>query len=126
MDRETIIKRLETMGYTYNPQTDEYALEFAEDRVTERILNAINDSEIPDGLSFLATDMVCAEFLKLKKGFGQLTEIQFEQIARTIKLGDTNIEFANDASPEQKFDAAINYLLTGHEDEFARYRKLVW
>ena len=34
--------------------------------------------------------------------------------------------FADGTTPEQKFDAAVGHLLTGHKGEFVRYRKLVW
>lgn len=125
MDREAIINRLKTLGYEYD-YSDDYAIEFATTKIAQQILNNINCSEIPKGLTNIAVDMVCAEFLKVKKGFGLLDNAKFEQIAQTIKLGDTNIQFANESTPEQKFDTAINYLLNGHNDDFTRYRKLVW
>lgn len=126
MEKETIINRLKDFGYEYKADKDEFSVGFAIDKVTAHVLNATNCSEIPDGLMHIAVDMVCAEFLKLKKGFGQLTEIEFEQIAQSVKLGDTNVQFSNEATPEQKFDASISYLLSGHESDYARYRKLVW
>lgn len=126
METSKIIERLKTFGYVYDMQKDEYSLDFAVSKVTWDILNNINCSEIPEGLMYIAIDMACAEFLKIQKGFGMLDNIDFEMIAQNIKLGDTNIQFVNEATPEQKFDASINYLLTGYENEFARYRKLVW
>lgn len=126
METVKIIERLKTFGYEYIEKEDAYSLDFAMSKVTWNILNNINQSEIPEGLMFIAIDMVCAEFLKIKKGFGELDSIDFELIANNIKLGDTNIQFAPAATPEQKFDASIDYLLTGYESEFIRYRKLVW
>ena len=126
METEKIIERLKTFGYEYKELEDEYSLDFAVSKITWHILNNINNSSIPEGLMFIAIDMVCAEFLKIKKSFGELDNIDFEMIAQNIKLGDTNIQFVNEATPEQKFDAAIDYLLTGYESEFVRYRKLVW
>ncbi len=126
MDNENVIKRLKTFGYEYDLNNDSYSIEFAIEKVTNHILNKTNCSEIPDGLNNIAIDMVCAEFLNLKKGFGQLTDFDFEMVAESVKLGDTNIQFAKGSTPEQKFDSCIGYLLTGHEDDFAKYRKLVW
>ena len=126
METEKIVERLKTFGYEYDEAEDAYSLDFAVSKVTWNILHNINQSTIPEGLMFIAIDMVCAEFLKIQKGFGKLDGIDFELIANNIKLGDTNIQFAAAATPEQKFDASIDYLLTGYESEFARYRKLVW
>lgn len=126
MEKADVIKRLRDFGYDYKEAESSDSLDFAISKTTWCILNATNCAEIPEGLSFIAIDMVCAEFLKIKKGFGQLTEIVFENVAKSVAMGDTNVTFADEATPEQKFDAAINYLLTGHEDDFLRYRKMVW
>lgn len=126
MELENIIKRLDGFGYQYEEKTDAYMLEFAVEKATNHVLNNINASEMPEGLIHIAIDMVCAEFLMIKKGFGQLSDFTFEYIAQNVKLGDTNVQFASEATPEQKFDACINHLLTGHDDDFARYRKMVW
>lgn len=126
MELENIIKRLKDFGYEYKETTDAYSLEFATDKVEHHILNQTNCSEVPEGLINIAIDMVCAEFLKIKKSFGQLSNFDFELVAQSIKLGDATVQLSNDATPEQKFDAAINYLLSGHTDDFIRYRKMVW
>lgn len=126
MEKETIIQRLESFGYKYDENTDTFFLDFAIEKGTNHILNKINCSEIPKGLIQIAIDMICAEFLQLKKGFNQLTDFDFEQIAQSIKLGDTSIQFSDDATPEEKFNSIINHLLSGYEEDFIRYRKMVW
>lgn len=126
MDRERIIKRLQSFGYEYDEQNDAFSLDFAMEKVKNHILNNINCSEIPEKLNEIAIDMACAEFLRIQKGFGKLDNIDFELIAHNIKLGDANVQFSNEATPEQQFDAAIGYLLNGHEDDFAAHRKMVW
>lgn len=126
MDIEKVVERLESLGYEYHEHVDSSFLEFAVEKAENHILNNINQSSIPDGLINIAIDMACGEFLKIQKGFGRLSCIEFEQIAQTVKLGDTNIQFANNATPEQQFDDAISYLIYDHEDDFARYRRLVW
>lgn len=126
MELKTIIDRLYSFGYEYSEENDSFSVGFAIEKITHRILNETNCSEIPEGLNEVAIDMVCAEFLRVKKGFGMLDAVDFELIANSIRLGDANVQFSNDATPEQKFDAAITYLLSGHEDDFACFRKLVW
>lgn len=125
MEKDKIIERLKDFGYEYKDDADAFALEFATEKGTNHILNKTNCDEIPERLIHIAIDMVCAEFLKLKKGFNQLTELEFEQIASSIKLGDATVQLSG-ASPEEKFDAAISYLLNGHEEDFACHRKMVW
>lgn len=125
MDKNEVIKRLLDFGYTYS-EKDADSLEYAVSKTKWHILNKTNLEDIPEGLKYVAMDMACAELLKLKKSFGQLEEIAFERIAKSIVMGDTNVTFADDASPEKQFDLAIHYLLTGHEDDFIRYRKMVW
>ena len=126
MDITTISNRLADFGYMYNEEKDGFAVTFAVDKITNHILHETNCSEIDASLIQIAVDMVCAEFLKLKKGFGQLTDMEFELVAQTIRLGDANVQFTNEATPEQKFETALNYLLSGHEADFAACRKMVW
>lgn len=126
MDITIISNRLADFGYKYVEDKDSFSVTFAIDKVTNHILHETNCSELPKSLTQIAVDMVCAEFLKLKKGFGQLTDTEFELVAQTIKLGDANVQFSSEATPEQKFDAAITYLLSGHETDFAACRKMVW
>lgn len=126
MEKAKIIERLRSFGYEYDESSDSFSLEFAIERVTNHILNEINCEEIPDRLIPIAIDMVCGEFLKVQKAFGKLNNITFEQIANNIRLGDANVQFATESTPEQKFDAAVDNLLSGYESDFACFRKLVW
>lgn len=125
MELQEIIERLKGMGYEY-VEEDEYQLDFAMSKVQWHIHNLTNLDSIPTGLKYIAIDMVCAEFLQMKKGLGQLSEIEFEQIANSVSMGDTSVSFVTDATPEQKFDIVIAYLLTGHDEDIICYRKMVW
>lgn len=125
MTTEEIRKRLAMLGYTYNA-ADEAMIEFCTGKVEEHIKAVTACASIPDDLTHTAIDMVCGEFLRLKKSVGQLTGYTFEQVASNVKLGDTSVSFAADASPEAQFDACVNYLISGHESDLYAYRKLVW
>jgi len=126
MEFETIIKRLKSFGYEYKEDVDAFPLDFTIVSVTNHVLCETNCTAIPDKLMNIAIDMVCAEFLKVKKGFGQLTDYEFEQIADSIKLGDATVQLSEGATPEQKFDAVIEHILSGHESDFIACRKMVW
>lgn len=125
MELEKIIKRLESLGYECK-ESDEYALNFTMSKAEQHILNKINCSELPEELLLIAIDITCAEFLKLQKSLGLLTDKVFEKVANNIKMGDTQISFPTEATPEQKFDIALDSLLVGNDDDFIRFRKLVW
>lgn len=126
MEKTAVIKRLDSFGYAYKEDEDAFSLEFATDKVENHIRHKTNQDDIPEGLNNVAIDMICAEFLNVKKGFGQLTDYDFESIAQSIKLGDASVQLSNDATPEQKFDAVVGYLLNGHDEDFVRYRRMVW
>ena len=125
MENEKIIERLNSLGYVYVEQ-DQTALEFCIQKITHHIFNVTNLTEIPIELNEIAIDMVCGEFLKLKAGMGLLDGITFERVIKSISEGDTNISFADETTPEQKFYAVIDYLLRGYESDFVRFRKMVW
>jgi hypothetical protein len=123
---EKLIKRLSSLGYTYESETDEWMLNFLTESVEKRILNTINDTVIPEGLTNIEIDMICGEFLKSKKATNQLTTFDFESAIQSIKEGDTSVTFQSGLSPEQQFYAYISSLANGNEEDFIRYRKLVW
>lgn len=125
MEIGKIIERLESLGYEYR-ESDEYAVKFTISKVEQHIQNKINCDELPNGLLLVAIDTVCAEFLSLQKSLGLLTDKVFERVANNIKMGDTDISFPAEATPEQKFDIAMNSLKECKEDDFVRFRKLVW
>lgn len=116
-----VVSRLSSMGI----EASEEVLQFPFDKVSWYVKNRINSDEIPEGLEYIAIDMVCAEYLQLAKALGQLTELQFETVANSVTMGDTSYTF-NDQSPEQKFDMVLDHMLNGHEEDFIRYRRMVW
>lgn len=123
--KEMLINRLKSLGYTYVTE-DEWLLEFCTEKIENRIKREINDASIPKQLLEIEVDMICGEFLKAKKGTGQLTTYDFKQITQTVKAGDTQVTFFEGSSPEQQFDSLISTMINGHTADFIRFRKLVW
>ena len=123
---DKLIARLKDLGYVYEPTKDENLLTFTTDAVENKIKNRINDTTIPAELLAIEIDMICGEFLKLKKSLGQLTEYDFQQLVESIKEGDTTVTFQDGASIEQQFDSLIDSMINGHKEDFIRHRKLVW
>lgn len=122
---QSLILRLASLGYEYKPE-DQSMLEFAVQKAEHMILNRTNTDEIPEGLKEIEIDMICGEFLKLKKGMGQLTGYDFEQVAKVVKLGDTSVDFGSGDTAEQRFDKSVDYLINGHLEDIIRYRVMLW
>ena len=118
---------LAAMGFTVD--STDTVLVFISNTVTERIKNETNQLEVPDGLHYLAVEMIVGEYLNLMKGSGQLDGFDAEAAVKQIQEGDTNIVFAlgdGSSTPEQRLDNLIAYLISGRTREFIRYRRLVW
>ena len=127
---DDVTKRLESLGYTAEA-TDKWAIDFIIEKVTNTIKNECNVGKIPEGLHQIAVDMVCGEFLMMKKASGQLDGFEVDLNTAGLKQlqeGDTNVVFAVDsiASPEQRLDALIKHLMNYDRKQFATYRRLKW
>lgn len=121
---EDVVQRLQSLGYTVL-DTDQWLINFTIEKVTWTIKNECNVSSIPDGLHNIAVDMVCGEFLSAKKGSGQLTEYDVEEVIKSIKEGDTTITYAI-GDGAVTLDRLINYLINCGKSQFVTYRRFVW
>jgi len=128
-DKETIIQRLNTLGYV-TTDSDDWLITFSMEKVTLKIQNQCNISSIPEELFADAVDMTCGEFLFVQKQTGKLNEtFNLESAIKQVQAGDTNITFAigdGTQTPEQRLNALINYLMTKGEGDFVCYRRLKW
>lgn len=121
MTAEEIISRLKTLGYEYT-EADADLITFLMAKVKERICNACNLDEVPEGLSKKAVDMVCSEFMLGKMATGQLEDVS--GVLKSIAEGDTTVTFADGFSPAEQLKT---YLMTlADEKGLARYRKMTW
>lgn len=124
---EKAVALLGALGFTV--AADDPLLVFIGNSVTERVLNETNQTTIPEGLEYLAAEMVVGEYLNLKKNSGQLDGFDADAAIKQIQEGDTNIVFAlgaGSSTPEQRLDNLIAYLISGRTHEFIRFRRLVW
>lgn len=127
MDITEIKTRLESFGYKF-VDGDELAIEYAEGKAIQYIKHFCNISEIPECLDYVLMDMICGEFLQLKRNTGQLTSIQTEPIVKSIQDGDTRVEYnvSYQTDPAGVFNAFVDSLIKGHNDELIRHRRLLW
>jgi len=126
---EDVKKRLAWIGYTYT-EADKEFLEYLIKKVSNDVTEFCNIKEIPAKLNYYVIDKVAGEFLMNKKDSGSLnmTSIDFDGIAKSLQMGDTKVELAveNIKSPEQRFDALINYLVTSKKELLVSFRQLRW
>lgn len=121
----TVKQRLEKIGYEFT-ESDDFILNFLIEKVETVIKNNCNISVIPDELKPIAVDMVVGYFLKEKKSTAIETILGLDLTAiQSIREGDTSVTFAN-ATPEQKLDKMIDYLIFGSEKTLVSYRCMKW
>ena len=121
--KERIIARLLQLGYNYTEKDDDlidYSIEYVE----RYIKNFCNINEIPTSAESIECDMVCGEFLYLKKSTGQLTDYNLTESVGSVKLGDMSVSF-NGMSQEQQLDVLIGGL-RNKDGDLICYRTLRW
>lgn len=126
-----VSKRLAAYGYEVKEGSDEYLINVAFEKVKAEILTECNLCEIPDGLQYVAADMIIGEFLSAKKTFfpDDLTGFDLNAAVKSIKVGDTDTVFAlgeGTATPEQRLTAFIDALKGSGRARFTAYRRLRW
>lgn len=124
---EAVLKRLVSFGYDLK-EDDTWAICFAMQSVENHIRNSCNTTDIPNGLFYIAVDMVCGQFLFTKRQTGmlKLADLDLDGAITEIHEGDTTVKFANGSSNEDKFNLLLKYLLHDGEGDFVCYRKLKW
>lgn len=122
---ELVISRLESLTYAV-VEGDAFALTFTMQMIENTIRNSCNTASIPDGLIFIAVDMVCGQFLIQKKQTNSLGEsFNIDTAIKSVKLGDVNVSLG-DESNESKLDWLFSYLMNHGKDEFICYRRIRW
>lgn len=135
MTTNDIIQRLASFGYvvdTTEGSMDLYVINFAINKVENHIKNSCNISTMPDGLHEVAVDMVCGNFLLEKKTLDadSLSYINLDAAIKSIKEGDTQVEYAvgqdSSTTPEARLNSFITYLIEHGEKDFVKYRDFAW
>lgn len=122
---DLVIKRLESLSYEC-VKGDDFLIAFSIQKIENTIKNECNVTEIPDGLKYIAVDMICGEILLNKKQTNSLGDnFSIDSALKSVKLGDTTVQL-DDESDESKLNVLINHLINYGTDEFLCYRKLKW
>ena len=125
MELEKIKLRLKSLGYEV--VEDDCIIEFAMNETEQYIKHFCNIEIIPDCLEYVFIDICCGVILRDKKATGQLTSMQLEQVVRSIKDGDTTVEFGSGkTSGDDRFDSLVDKLINGHKTSLIHHRQLRW
>lgn len=124
---KAVLNRLTSLGYPPN-EADAWEISFVMLDVENRIKNSCNTTSIPEGLFNIAVDMICGQFLMIRKNSGRLeiSDLDLSGAITSISEGDVSISFDANSTDEQKFNQLINYLMTKGEGDFICYRRLKW
>lgn len=126
---DDVIALLDALGVT--GAGDDPLLPYLMNSVIERVKNETNQPEVPEGLHYVAVELVVGEYLAFKKNAGQLDidGLDLEAAVKQIQEGDTNTVFAigeGSQTPEQRLDTLIARLRQDRTREFIRYRRVQW
>lgn len=122
-----VIERLVSFGYAPT-SADVWVIAYSMQKAGNHVLNQINHQTIPEGLSEMAVDMMCGEFLHSKFLSGQLelTGLDLDGMISSVKLGDTDVSFDADGSDEAKVQKLLKWLMDGKGCDLLCYRKMRW
>ncbi len=124
---ENVKEYARSLGYEVL-DSDLFILNHTIESVKSYICNKTNQKEVPEGLKYIWINRSTAEFLNFKLKMNQLDieGLNFSRIAKEIGEGDTKVVFENTATTGDKFEVFLSYLSTYGEEEFYKYRRLVW
>lgn len=123
--KDDVTARLKMLGCEV-AAADDWALDFCIDRAAHEICDACGLDDVPDGLHDAQVDRAAGAFLSAKYAVGGLSEEQTQKVVQQVNAGDTTVQFAADATPQQRINAAIGTLCAAGSDRFSHDRKLVW
>jgi len=127
--KELAEEELTAFGYTIT-DSDDALISLCVQKVEAYIENDINQGTVPDGLMPFAADMVCSEFLAVKKTFSpeSIAGLDLSAAVKRIQAGDTSTEFAVDTSQTAsgQLDSVIAALKDSGKSQLSCFRKLRW
>jgi hypothetical protein len=126
--REQVVKRLGQLGYVATVE-DNDQIDFELTKIINYTKNYCNIEEIPEIVEPRMIDKICSEFLFYKKNAGQLKNFNYDAVIKSIKEGDTQIQYAvgqGEDTPENRFDAFVKSLERGFDKWITPHRRLRW
>lgn len=97
------------------------------DRTIAYVKNFCNIDDIPTGLETMVSDMAAGESLCWLASFGLLPAgFDINSALKSVKLGDTDVTFADNADGSANFETMVSRLREGANSDLYRYRRMRW
>ena len=128
VDKYQVINRLKQLGYTAS-DADSEQIDFELNKILNYVMNYCNITTIPEILDYRIVDRVCSDFLYFKKNSGSLDGFNYDAVIKSIKEGDTQIQYAvgqGEDTPENRFDNFVKSLERGFDKWITPYRRIRW
>ena len=128
VSREQVISRLKMLGYNATVDDNNH-IEFELTKTINYVKNYCNITDIPEILDYRIIDRICADFLYYKKNSGSLEGFNYDAVIKSIKEGDTTIQYAvgqGEDTAENRFDAFVKQLERGFDKWITPHRRLRW
>jgi hypothetical protein len=128
VSREQVIGRLEMLGYNATVEDNNH-IDFEMTKTINYVMNYCNITDIPEILDPRIIDRICADFLFYKKNSGSLEGFNYDAVIKSIKEGDTTIQYAvgqGEDTAENRFDTFVKQLERGFDKWITPHRKLRW
>ncbi|KAE9633721.1 hypothetical protein GND95_08685 [Defluviitalea raffinosedens] len=124
---QPVKERLASFGYIASTD-DEWLINFMISKVTSEIKTSCNIDIVPSYIEPMVIDIVAGELLTQKKAMGQdIGSINFEAVAKTIKIGDTSVELDGGINIEARFNSLISELINGNRKTLiSSLRRIDW
>lgn len=125
---QDVVARLAHLGYIAT-ESDYEQIEFELKKTHNYVLNYCNITTIPEIIDPRIIDRVCSDFLYYKKNSGSLEGFNYDAVIKSIKEGDTQIQYAvgqGEDTPENRFDAFVRSLTQGFDKWITPHRRLRW
>lgn len=109
--------------------TDSFLISQSIEKTKMYICNRTNQDKVPLGLKYVWIYRSVGEFLHFKVSLGQMNNIEkinFSPMAKEISEGLVKISYKDSKSTGDVFMEWVSELMKVGEDEFYKYRRLVW
>lgn len=126
--REAVAERLKMFNVELKENND---LKFLIKKALSNINNITNQDytleTIPTDIEYILIDKIVGEFLNFKKLNGELENLDFTSVIKSIKEGDTTETYSDKVkTAEELFDDMVADLLSAKDNELYRFRRIVW
>lgn len=126
--REAVAERLKMFNVELKENND---LKFLIKKALSNINNITNQDytleTIPTDIEYILIDKIVGEFLNFKKLNGELENLDFTSVIKSIKEGDTTETYSDKVkTAEELFDDMVADLLSAKDNELYRFRRLQW